>query len=234
MFRKGAIQQHKAELIGGTDKSRVFGSLGYFEQEGIMKGTGYKRGDPRFNSDHNISDRITFGQNFYIAYDERLVEQNAGGRTQLQHIIRSSPYFPIYNPDNFGGFFGAQGVDGSDPENPVRIASMDKQNQQRLKLLANGYVDVKIFDWSTYRFQGGVDYVAYAQRTHTPAYNTGVGGYAARPFAGHNQNHQTFVSTILTNQLTFNKTFGDHSINATLVAEQQKFNFSQITGSGNN
>ena len=206
MFRTAPIQQYKAELAGGSEKSRMFASLGYFDQEGIMEGTGYRRGDARFNSDYNISKRITFGQNFYVAYDERKIEQNAGGRTQLQHIIRSSPYFPVYNPDNFGGFFGAQGVDGSDPENPVRVAAIDQQNQQRLKFLGNAFVDVKIFDFLTYRFQGGVDYVDYTQRTHNPAYNSGPGGYSTRANAGINQNHQNFVSTILTNQLTFNIT----------------------------
>ena len=234
MFRTGAIQQYKAEVMGGTDKSRMFASAGYFEQEGIMKGLGYKRGDARFNSDHNISEKFTFGQNFYVAYDERLVEQNAGGRTQLQHIIRSSPYFPVYNPDNYGGYFGAQGIDASDPENPVRVAEMDKQNQQRFKFLGNAYVDFKITDFLTYRFQGGVDYVDYTQRTHLPAYNTGVGGYSSRANANINQNRQNFVSTIMTNQLTFNKAFGKHNVNATVIAEQQTFNFDQITGQGNN
>src|SRR5690606_16532294 len=82
MFRSAPIQQHKIELMGGTEVSKMFGSFGYFDQDGIMLGTGYRRGDARFNSDHQISKRVTFGQNFYGAYDERLVEQNAGGRTQ--------------------------------------------------------------------------------------------------------------------------------------------------------
>jgi TonB-linked SusC/RagA family outer membrane protein len=232
MFRTGRIQQHKVELSGGSAASKMFASFGYFEQEGIMLGTGYQRGDVRLNTDHNVSKRVTVGQNFYVAYDERKVEQQAGGRTQLQHMFRSSPYFPVYNPDNFGGFFGAQSVDGSDPENPVRIALQDKQNQQRLKLLGNAYVDVKIFDFLTYRFKAGVDYVAYTQRSHSAAYNTG--GYSNRAAALLNQNRQDFTSVLLTNQLTFDKTFGKHSINATVVAEQQTNNFSQITGAGEN
>jgi TonB-linked SusC/RagA family outer membrane protein len=232
MFRTGRVQQHKVELSGGSEASRMFASAGYFEQEGIMLGTGYKRGDARFNSDHKISKRITFGQNFYVAYDERLIEQQAGGRTQVQHMIRQSPYFPVYNPDNFGGFFGAQSVDGSDPENPVRIAMQDKQNQQRLKLFANGYVDVKILDFLTYRFQGGVDFSNFIQRQHLPAYSTG--GYSNRPEAQINQNRSGNVNAILTNQLTFNKAFGKHNINATVIAEQTTNTFSQITGQGNN
>lgn len=232
MFRSGRIQQHKVELSGGNENSKLFGSLGYFDQEGIMLGTGYQRGDARFNSDHNVSKRISVGQNFYVAYDERLIEQQAGGRTQLQHMIRNVPYFPIYNPNNYGGYFGAMGIDGSDPENPVRIANQDKQNQQRLKLLANAYVDVSIFDFLSYKFQGGIDYVDYTQRTHQPAYSTG--GFASRGVANINQNRQSFTSVLLTNQLTFNKAFGDHSVNATVVAEQQTFNFSQVTGAGEN
>lgn len=232
MFRTGRIQQHKVELSGGSAASKMFASFGYFEQEGIMLGTGYQRGDVRLNTDHNVSKRVKVGQNFYVAYDERKVEQQSGGRTQLQHMFRSSPYFPVYNPDNFGGFFGAQSVDGSDPENPVRIALLDQQNQQRLKILGNAYVDVKIFDFLTYRFKAGVDYVAYTQRSHSAAYNTG--GYSNRAAALVNQNRQDFTSVLLTNQLTFDKTFGKHSINATVVAEQQTNKFSQITGAGEN
>lgn len=232
MFRTGRIQQHKVELSGGSALSKMYASIGYFEQEGIMLGTGYKRWDARFNSDHNVTKRVTIGQNFYVAFDERKVEQQAGGRTQLQHMFRSSPYFPVYSPDNFGGFWGAQAVDGSDPENPVRIASQDKQTQQRLKFLGNAYVDFKIFDFLSYRFKAGVDYVDYTQRSHSPAYNTG--GYSNRAAAVINQNRQNFTSILLTSQLTFNKTFGAHSVNAILVAEQQTSEFSQITGGGEN
>lgn len=232
MFRSGRIQQHKVELSGGSSSSRLFTSFGYFEQEGIMLGTGYKRGDARLNSDHNVSKRVTIGQNFYVAYDERKVEQQSGGRTQLQHMFRSAPYFPVYNPNNFGGFWGAQAADGSDPENPVRIALQDQQNQQRLKLLANAYVDVKLFDFLTYRFKAGIDYVDYTQRSHQPAFNTA--GYSNRSAAILNQNRSNFASVLLTNQLTFDKTFGKHYVNAILVAEQQSNTFSQITGGGEN
>ena len=98
--------------------------------------------------------------------------------------------------------------------------------------MGNAYVDIKIFEFLTYRFKGGVDYVAYTQDSHSPAYSTG--GYSSRGAAIINQNRQNFSSVLLTNQLTFNKTFGKHSINAIVVAEQQTNNFSSITGGGEN
>jgi hypothetical protein len=103
-----------------------------------------------------------------------------------------------------------------------------------LKFLGNVYADVKIFDFLSYRFKVGVDYVDYTQKSHSPSYNTGTGGYSSRPAAQINQNWQNFSSVLLTNQLTFNKNFGQHSVNATVIAEQQTNTFSQITGVGEN
>ncbi len=105
----------------------MFTSLGYFEQEGIMEGLGYKRGDARVNSDHTISKRIHLRTKLLLwrttkdyRWSNRQVEEHSFNTLSEVHHIS-----PVYNPDNYGGFFGAQGVDASDPENPVRVATMD-------------------------------------------------------------------------------------------------------------
>jgi TonB-dependent starch-binding outer membrane protein SusC len=231
MFRAGAIQQHKIDISGGNEKSKIFTSASYFSQEGIMLGGGYERGNIRLNSDHNISKRITIGNSFYVSYDDQSQEPTPGGRTQIQSMVRSMPYLPVYNPDKFGGFQGAEGIDGSDPENPVRGAMMDKTKNRRFKFLGNIYGELKIFDFLSYRFTMGADYTTLVQRGHNAAYNAGT---SSRNQAQINQRREQFNSIVLTNQLNFNKSFGDHTISAALVAEQQTFNFSQINGNGNN
>ncbi len=79
MFRTSAIQQHRVELSGGNEVSQVFASGGFFKQDGIMLGTGFKRGNFRLNSDHKISKRFTFGQTLYLSYGDQNNEQNSGG-----------------------------------------------------------------------------------------------------------------------------------------------------------
>lgn len=230
MFRNASIQQHSVSITAGSEKSSFFASAGYFKQDGIMLGTGYERANFRLNSDHKISKRFTFGQTLGISYDDRLQEQQSGGRTQIQHMIRMTPYMPVRDPTRPGGFRGPDASDGTDPQNPVRVALQDQQNQQRMKVLGNAYVEAKIFDGLTYRFTGGLDYSSTRTFTFLPVYNE---SFNARFPAVITDNRGLFFSTIFTNLLTYDKTFGKHSFNAIGVAERQDFRFIGLQGSGN-
>ncbi|MBC7890986.1 MAG: SusC/RagA family TonB-linked outer membrane protein, partial [Sphingobacteriaceae bacterium] len=229
VFRSAPITQHQVSLSGGNERSRLFTSVGYFNQQGIMLGTGYQRGNFRINSDHTISKVFTFGQNLTISYDEKLNENNGGGRSQIKHIVHMTPYIPVEDPTLLGGYRGPDGSDGSDPQNPVRIALQDQDNTQRIKFLGSAFVEAKITDWLKYRFTGGVDYVTARQSLFQPIYNE---SFNARALAGLQDNRSTYTSTILTNQLSFDKTFGKHVVSATLVAERQDGKSTNLNGTG--
>jgi TonB-dependent starch-binding outer membrane protein SusC len=219
MFRQASIRQHTINLSGGNDKSRFFASGGYFKQQGIMLGTGYERGNFRINSDHQISKRVTFGQNIAIAYDSRFQENNPGGRTQIQNMMRMTPYVPVEDPTKLGGYGGAEGADASDPQNPVRAAVQDINNVQTFKFLGNAYVEVELAKFLRYRFTGGLDYVSARNYQFSPLYNE---GFNVRNPATIADNRNLFFSPIFTNTLTFEKTFGKHNVNAVAVAERQE------------
>lgn len=229
MFRNASIRQHTVTISGGNDKSRFFSSGGFFKQDGIMLGTGYERGNFRFNSDHQISNRITFGQTITIAYDSRFNENAPGGRTQIQNMIRMTPYIPVLNPTNVGGFGGATGADASDPQNPVRAALQDINNTQRMKLLGNAFVEIELAKFLRYKFTAGLDYVSARTYQFSPIYSE---GFNSRNPATINDNRDLFFSPIYTNQLTFDKAFGKHNINAAAVAERQEFTYIGLSTSG--
>lgn len=46
-------------ITGGTKKSNYYFSMGYEGDKGILKNTGFNRGDVRFNFTNNISDKLT-------------------------------------------------------------------------------------------------------------------------------------------------------------------------------
>ncbi len=230
MFRSSSIRQHTVNLSGGNEKSRFFASGGYFKQDGIMRGTAYERGNFRINSDHQISKRITFGQNLTISYDSKFNENNPGGRTQIQNMMRMTPYIPVEDPTKLGGYGGAEGADASDPQNPVRAAAQDINNTQRLKFLGNGYVEIEIAKFLRYKFTGGLDYVSARNYQFNPLYNE---GFNSRNPATISDNRDLYFSPIFTNQLTFEKAFGKHNINAVAVAERQEFRFIGLGTGGN-
>ncbi|TAH22198.1 MAG: SusC/RagA family TonB-linked outer membrane protein [Cytophagales bacterium] len=230
MFRSAAIRQHTVSVSGGNEKSRFFASGGYFKQDGIMLGTGYERGNFRINSDHQISKRINFGQNFTVSYDSKFNENNPGGRTQIQNMMRMTPYIPIEDPNKLGGYGGAEGADASDPQNPVRAAVQDINNTQRFKFLGNAYIEIELAKSLRYKFTGGLDYVSARNYTFNPLYNE---GFNSRNPASIGDGRDTYFSPIYTNQLTFEKTFGKHNINAVAVAERQEFRYIGLSTGGN-
>ena len=230
VFRAAPISQHNVSLSGGNDRSRFYASAGYFTQQGIMLGTSYRRGNFRINSDHTISKRVTFGQTLTISYGDQYQEAAAGGRAQIPNIIRMPPYLPVTDPTLVGGYRGPDGSDGQDAQNPVRAAIQDAVNVQTLKVLGSAYVDVSLLPGLTYRLRGGIDYVSARTYSFQPIYNE---SFNARALANFSDSWSSYASPLISNQLTYEGTFGLHHINAVVVGERQGSTYSQLSGAGN-
>ncbi len=230
MFRNAPVTQTNVGLTTSNANSRMYASAGYFKQDGIMLGTQYERFNFRINSDHNFGKIFTFGQTLTLASESKLNENNAGGRTQLKHIIHNVPYIPVMDPTQLGGYRGPSGDDGTDPQNPVRIALQDVSRNKLLKILGNAFVEAKILNGLKYRFTAGINYSNFANNINAPIYNE---SFNAR---GTNQLQQTmsnYRSIYLSNQLTYERSFGNHNINVLGVAESQNGKSTFLFGGGN-
>ncbi len=230
LFRSGLITQHNLTLSGGNERSQFFTNAGYFKQEGTMVGTGFHRYSLRLNSNHKLGERFTIGQNLTGSYGNQRYD-NAGNRTKLVNAIRSQPYMPVYDPTRQGGFRESDASDSSDPSNPIREAVMDDYRNLNTKILGNIFVEAKITDWLRFRTTGGLDYYNNRNSVYLPIYN--AGGAVTRPNATIQNNRNTGHSLLNSNQLTFDKTFGDHYVNAIAVQESQSFknNAENVSGS---
>ncbi|UTA68631.1 TonB-dependent receptor [Emticicia sp. 21SJ11W-3] len=232
MFKNGPIHNNQLSLAGGTEKSKFYLSLGNFKQEGILPFTEYGRQSIRLNSDHSISKYISIGQTMMVTQDKRIAERDAGGRSMVMNIMRMVPYWPVSDPTKLGGYSTtAQGLDATDPENPMRIAVQEQKDQidRSFKMLGTVYAEVKFTNWLRYKFTMGGDYSSSIFNGFVPIYND---GNRSRQTAELTQNRGQYFSTILTNQLTFDKTFGKHYVNATAVLERQDATFKSINLTG--
>lgn len=232
MFRNAAITDNQLSFSGGTDKSRFYTSLGYFQQEGIIPFTDYNRRSFRINSDHNISKFVSIGQTLLLAGDKQTAERDGGGRSIVMNTMRMIPYWPVRDPTKLGGFSTtAQGLDATDPENPLRIAEQEQQPRTNngTKVIGTIYTDIKITNWLKYRFTAGLDYAANRFNDFLPIYND---GNRSRPLASLQDNRGQFVSTVYTNALTFEKNFGQHYVNVLAVGERQDSEFRSLNTGG--
>ncbi|HTF18834.1 MAG TPA: TonB-dependent receptor [Chryseolinea sp.] len=228
VFQTAPIYQIQASVASTSDNVKLYSSAGTFGQDGIMIGTNFKRYNYRLNTEVKLSKHVTFGQTLTIASSNRRNEQESGGRTILQHVIHQVPYIPVHDPTKLGGYRAPDNSDGSDPENPVRILLMDKNQTNELKVFGTAFVNVSILPSLTYKFTLGGDFTYSKNTVDQPIYNDGFG---ARITHNMQDNRTQIFSPLFQNQLTFEKVIGKHSINVTAVAERQDVERSVLNAS---
>lgn len=114
--RNGKIQNHNIQFRTGGDKTQVLSSIGYFNQEGILKNTNFERVSGRINIDQTFNEYIKSGASIlaqretsnYQIYDGNILNSNV-----LYSILTYDPTVPIYNDD--GSFGRPPGGKGDNP-----------------------------------------------------------------------------------------------------------------------
>ena len=235
-FKDGMMTQHNIGISGGNDVSRFYASAGYFDQTGIAPTVGYKRYNFRINSEHIISKVFTFGENLYLADGEQAYDNNeTGSRSNLINVIRIMPHIPVHDPTTSDGFRGVNSVlDGGDPTNPVEDATIKNPgSRSTLKILGTGFVEVNFTKWLKFRSTIGIDYANGLDYRFYPVFNdSGTVAGSSAILAGITNNRTVSSVQVYTQQLTFDRTFGDHHLNAVAVYEylQQKIHTENASG----
>ncbi|MBS1749500.1 MAG: TonB-dependent receptor [Bacteroidetes bacterium] len=235
-FRKGAMTGHNIGISGGNEKSRFYASAGFFDQKGTAPTVGFKRYNFRINSEHNISKVFTFGENLYVAYGDRNYDNNeTGSRTNLVNVIRMMPHMPVYDPTSNGGYRGVNStLDGGDPTNPIEDAELvNPGNRKTAKILGTAYLEINFTKWLKFRSTYGVDYANSLDYRFSPIYNdNGAIAGSSASVATITNNRSLSTVQLATQQLTFDKDFGNHHINAIAVYEMQTQQTKTENGSG--
>jgi TonB-linked SusC/RagA family outer membrane protein len=145
------------------------------------------------------------------------------------------PHLPVYDPTSNGGYRGAHSVlDGGDPTNPVEDAELKNPgNRKTVKILGTAFLEINLTKWLKFRSTFGVDYANGYDYRFSPIFNDNgnINGSSANQ-ATITNNRTVSTQLLYTEQLTFDKSFGDHHINAIAVFEQQnqEVNTSQQSG----
>ena len=236
-FRKGAMNGHNIGLSGGNDISRFYASAGYLDQKGTAPSVGYTRYNFRLNSDHVISKVFTFGENLYIASGDQAYDNNeTGSRTNLVNVIRMMPHIPVFDPTSNGGYRGVNAtLDGGDPTNPVEDAALKNPgNRTTAKILGTAYMDINFTKWLKFRSTYGVDYANTLNYRFSPIFNNnGAIAGSSATLASITNNRGVSTVQLFTEQLSADKTFGNHHINVIAVYEQQSQVTRQENSNGN-
>jgi TonB-dependent starch-binding outer membrane protein SusC len=158
IFDAAPIQNHQIGVSGANDQARYAMSLNYFDQQGIMKFTSYKRYSIRANTEFKVNKRIRVGENLQIAYGQQIGQPN-GNQNESNPITfayRIPPITPVYD---VRGYFASSPPALDNSRNPLAELDRNKNNKGiDLRLFGSAYAEADIFKGLTARTQFGIDY----------------------------------------------------------------------------
>lgn len=230
IFRTSPIQNHELSLSGGTQRSQYFLSGSYLDQQGVVIGSGFRRGNFRFNFDQHINDRLKAGVSLSLnrSKTDRVSTSDRQGIVAV--AIVKSPAVPARRED---GSLNPDDPYISNIDNPLLIADQVTNEAFNNRVLGNTYVDFEILDGLILRSTFGVDYLSLDEIYFVPPNSLTVVG---RNTNGTGTNsHTQDIGWINENTLNFVRQIGsDHRINALLGYSNQESLFSRTVASGSN
>ncbi|MFD1141486.1 SusC/RagA family TonB-linked outer membrane protein [Larkinella insperata] len=242
IFRQAPIQNHQLSINGGNEKTQLALSLNYFDQDGIIISSGFKRYSLRLNLDHKISNRFKVGTSIMGSYSisdgittgsQTIGDAAVVTGSILGAALGAPPTLLPYRPDGTVFPFGEQAAQYREVANPLGFAvALNERNIKRT--LANVYGEANIARGLTYRASFNAD-----QRSEL--YN----GYSPRSIVNRSdlndnsgsasKNNVNYMALLHESILTYNTAFGkDHTLKGTAVfaTQAELYNDNTISATG--
>lgn len=156
--RTAWMQNHQLTLTGGSDKGQYLMSANYFDQDGTVIHSNYKRYQVRANTTYNIRKWLRMGENLTYAWTKDIgLTSEATESTLYSWTYRSSPFVPVH--DIAGNFAGSKIAGTGNFQNPVAIATRDKDNYwTNTRVFGNLWAELEPINELTFRTNFGLDY----------------------------------------------------------------------------
>jgi TonB-linked outer membrane protein, SusC/RagA family len=228
LLRTGRFSQYDINASGGNDKSNFYLSAGYMESQSVLIGVDYDRFTGKMKIANKPNDWISFDANMLFSYQKANTRPDASSfENPYYYLQRIQPWAPVRNPD---GTYVLQYSSSSSDVNPKALAEAALRQGKTYNVLPGISASLKFTDYLSFETKGSLNLNFAESRVYRP-YN--FSSSAASGGIGSHRNNR-MVSWINTNILRFNKTFGDHGIQAIAGTEAQKTTFVESQAEANN
>jgi len=230
VFRNAPIQNHSMTISGGNEKTQFSISGSVFDQEGIIKGSDYKRYSIRTNINHDISKYFSVNYSATLSRNNTSRQNSEGARfgaSLISSALLAPPTLNAYNDD--GSYrilhtsypFLSEGL-----TNPLNFINETKDLVKSNKVLANASLLFKPAESLTLKVSGGIensDDRSDYYRTLNYINSQGVASVSSTQF----------TSLLNENTISYNKIFNKkHSLSAVAGFTYQDFTSTSLSGSG--
>lgn len=208
IFRKGFTQTYQLGFSGGDNKTRYTISGNYTNQKGIIINSDFKRYSLRVNLDRNISSTLQIGTHITGTHtiSNIIPTDNGGAGGVIIQALRMNPILSVYNEN--GGYTQVN-TPGLLIPNPVATAREQKYNNATTRLLGDAYIQWEIIPNVKLKVSAGTDILYHKINEYTPTSIYQSNGISSA-YVGVNKT----INWLNENTITWNKTIGQHHIDA--------------------
>lgn len=216
----GFAKDYNVSINGGTEKMRTYTSLGYYNEDGAVKGYDFTRYNFRFKVDYAANDWLTIHPQVSASRKDIIDKEHSVGA-----MYANMPWDNPWKKDDKGNDV----LVGNQP-NPTWVNTTGSNYMYDLQwnyskstayeFMGNFDFDVKLTDWLKFSSVNNYKYTNYSDMSYTDPRSSG-----GEESLGSVYNSQNEMYRIYSNQiLRFNKQFGKHSINALAAYEWNTYN----------
>lgn len=224
IFNPAVVQSYNLSVAKGDEDANHMLSLGYYNQEGIVKYTNFDRFTARFNGSYRMKKFLTLGENLTATYSRTT---SVGVNSSLGSIIYNAFQFPSIVPvKDINGNFGGNPI--NDIGNPLGNLYRAKDNQQkRVRILGNVYAKADVGRFS-FKTNLGIDYESYHYRGFSPIYDEILSSNAVNSLTTSNSFKYQLTWS---NTLNYEQQIGDHNLSALVGQEAVQYYYEGFSAS---
>lgn len=230
-FRTGTTQSHDLSASGGSDKTTFFLSGSYFEQQGILIGSEFKRYSGRVNVNHKANDKLSFGTQLNVSYaDRRSASPGNQFNSPLLGAYLNAPFDSPRDPIT-GELVNGVGYYTFIQDNFVRTAELNKRLSGTFRTLGNVSASYKIIKGLSIDGKVGIDWVNLSEKSNNDLTTNDGEADAGSITQGVTENFTLTTQAVLRYNRVFNQV---HTFDVLAGAETQsnKNNSFGATGVG--
>jgi TonB-linked SusC/RagA family outer membrane protein len=226
IFRHGQVQNHQLSFSGGKDKTSYYLSMNYFNQEGILIGSDFKRYMLRFSLDHQLKNWLKIGFSTNATRNIQNVTLADAAFSTIWWAGVQSPLIPVKNLDGtWGGGTTIGGVQYSQ-DNPVARSHYRGNRGTNWQVFGNTYADVQLRKDLSFK----TEFAYTLGMNNNIAYqNSGAIGPTQLQSQLFDAKANSYYYA-LRNYLNYNKWFNKHAISATAGHEAQYSYYESVNG----
>ncbi|RKO71973.1 TonB-dependent receptor [Sphingobacterium puteale] len=210
-FRTGKLQNHQLSLSGGAEKVQYFLGANYFDQEGVIINTDFRRLGFRSNINANPFDRLQVGANLSINKTNAQIAPSG----IVNALLIMPPTATIYEPN---GDYTLRNPFENIFANPIATLKETKNTSNALRVLGTSFAQYRILKGLQAKVLLGIDLNNRNDKFYLPSYIYEGAGSKGEASLG-NLNGTSWLNE---NTLTYTGVTGQHNFNALLGFTQQE------------